>query len=252
MGRSFADTIQYMVFIVQVPLSALCPPQAVLGAVGGTFNSTTKVKSLPLPTIYNRHQFSSRGIRNVGLHADRYLPVSTAKRRWTVSDSLLNLSRLHTRQKEHLLFRENGINHSRRLQRDRETIPHRIEQSYYMNGHSAQLFSREEIPQDELDVFQKLALSQNKQLYYGKGIRSSGGKASKTVKTFEHRLQESITAQATRNYELEGIDAGRYSRGTSRAVTPGSPLMEEEEEALTEQTPRKTSSNRTFMTQQTS
>ena len=76
-----------------------------------------------------------------------------------------------------------------------------------MNGHTAQLFNREEIPQSELEVLQKMALSQNTHLYYGKGIRSFGGRTSKIVKQFEDRLQETMTAKNHGSYAtLEDID----------------------------------------------
>lgn len=232
----------------QVPLSALCSPRAIPGAIGGPFNSTTKVKCLPLPTVYNRHQFSSRGIRNVGLHSDRYLPISDQQRRRTVSDSLLNLSKLHTRQKEHLVHCETNVHESRTLQKQREVIPHRVEQAFYMSGLPAQLFNREDIPQSELEVLQKIALSQNTHLFYGRGIRSCGGKPSKTVQRYEKRLHDTVSAQNT-GYGLEdtGIDTGRYSRA-SRAVTPGSPIMEEKGEDISEHIARDVSSQRTFIT----
>ena len=165
-----------------------------------------------------------------------------------MSDSLLNLSKLHTRQKEHLVHRENNVHESRSLQKQREVIPHRVEQAFYMSGLPAQLFNREEIPQSELEALQKIALSQNAHLFYGRGIRSCGGKSSKTVQRFEKRLHDTVSAQS-RGYGLEdaGIDTGRYSRA-SRAVTPGSPIMEEKGEDFSEQIARELSSNRTFIT----
>ncbi len=169
-----------------------------------------------------------------------------------MSDSLINLTKpdFNHKQKEHLFNSENGMMCSRKLQRGREITPHRVEESYYMNGLTAQLFNREEIPQNELEVLQKMALSQNTHLYYGKGIRSVAGKASKIVKKFENRLKDSISANNGRlSYALEDIDVGRYSRA-SRAVTPGSPLMEETEQEANEQAIANTPSDETFMTQQ--
>lgn len=234
---------------VQVPLSALSAPLAVPGNVGGPFNSTTKFKAVPLPAMYSHHQLSNRGIRSVGLHTPRYVPTITSKIR-TVSDSLINLTQSGDKQKEHLFNSENNVLFSRKLQREREITPHRVEGSYYMNGLSAQLFNRDDIPQNELDVLQKMALSQNTHLYYGKGIRSVSGKTAKLVKQFENRLKNCISAQNGKlNYALEDIDAGRYSR-TSRAVTPGSPLIEEPEQEKNEEAVESSPSNDTFMTQQ--
>ncbi len=134
------------------------------------------------------------------------------------------------------------------MQKDGEIAPHRVQQSYYMNGHTAQLFNREEIPQSELEDLQKMALSQNTHLYYGKGIRSFGGRTSKIVKQFEDRLQETMTAKNHGSYAtLEDIDSNRYSRA-SRAVTPGSPIIEENEHE-TEHVTSKVPSD-TFMTEQ--
>ncbi len=202
-----------------------------------------------MPSIFNRHQLSSRGVRNVGLHTDRYLPTTRSKTRRTVSDSLVNFSRIGTKQSEHLIRCETGIMFSRKIQKDGEVTPHRVQQSYYMNGRTAQLFNREEIPQNELEVLQKMALSQNTRLYYGKGIQSFGGRTSKIVKQFEDRLQETISANNHGSYTtLEDIDANRYSRA-SRAVTPGSPIIEENEHE-TEQITSKVPSDTTFMTEQ--
>lgn len=205
----------------------MSPPRAHLGNVGGCFNSTTKIKMLPLPTIYDNRQVTQRGVRNVRLHSQRYTPSTGHSQ--TVSDSLLNLPWLSTRQKEHLLSREADLVGSRSLQKASKVVPHREEKAFYMSGHTAQVFDKHEISPEELRELQSLSLSQNPQLFYGRGIRTRGGSVRSTaIDKFELKLRQA--SQRRRRDSWEGMpinfDTGRYSRA-SRGITPAPTIPEE-------------------------
>lgn len=235
-----------MFFALQVPLSALSPAKAQLGAVGGSFNSTSRIKRVPLPTLYNQHQATRRGVRNVSLHSHRYTPSSRHTR--TVSDSLLVLPQLVSRQKGHLVEHRKDLQRTQSLKTESKVVPHRVEKAFYMTGHTAQLFDREEIPQEEVRTLETVTLSQNPSLYYGKGIKSCRIQ-SKAVQRFENKLKE--VSQISQCYGLEAVnfDAGRYSRA-SRGITPSSPIPEEDmtvegEKEVEEEEERR----KTFMTE---
>ena len=155
----------------------------------------------------------------------------------TVSDSLLTLSKLHTRQMDHLEGCETVLKKSKSLKRASEVVPHRIERAFYMNGHSAQLFEKQDFSPEELRELEHLSLSQNPALYYGKGIRSGGGQ-SKVVRRFEKQFKQAVDCKRNyNNWEDINIDTGRYSRA-SRIITPGPPIPEE-----------KAQDSQTFLTQ---
>lgn len=143
-----------------------------------------------------------------------------------MSDSLLVLPQLVNRQKEHLKGCHESLKTSRSLKMAGEVVPHRVEKAFYMSGHSAQLFDRQEIPQEEVRRLQNMVLSQNPSLYYGKGIKSIRIK-SRTVQRFETKLKEVKHTSPQYGLEEVSIDAGRYSRA-SRALSPSSPIPEED------------------------
>ena len=215
-------------------MSALSSAKAKPGAVGGSFNSTSKMKCVPLPSIYDHNQVTKRGIRNITLHTERYTPSFYAGNRTrTISDSLLNLTDPRGRQKDHLMDRETNVHRSRSLKKAREEIPHRLERAFYMNGHSAQFFNRQYLSPDELQALQAMSLTQNKDLYYGRGMRSArllGRGPSKAVQKFESQLRE-VREEKRREFDDYGADAltGRVNR-VSGAITPASPIPEEEKE----------------------
>lgn len=210
--------------VLQVPLSALSPTKVQPGAVGGSFNSTSRIKRVPLPTLYNQYQATRSGVRNVSLHSHRYTPSTRHTR--TVSDSLLVLPHLVSRQKGHLAEHRKSLQRTQSLKTESQVVPHRVEKAFYMSGHMAHLFDREEIPQEEVRTLETVTLSQNPSLYYGKGIKSCRIQ-SKTVQRFENKLKE--VSQISQHYDLEAVnfDAGRYSRA-SRGITPSSPIPEED------------------------
>ena len=158
---------------MHVPLQQIASPYHEHGTCGLPFLSTTRVKSVPLPVIYIKHQHTpvNKGIRNVSLHSDRFIPLP--KRTRIRSDSLLNLHQKNKPNKlhEHLIAREHSLERSRLLKLQSEIIPHRVNPGYYMSGKKMTLKDRYAVPEEELLRLKKLNLSANAELYYGKGVR---------------------------------------------------------------------------------
>ena len=161
---------------------------------------------------------------------NRYLPITGRPR--TRSDSLLAVPQAEHRLKEHLLERNTDLKKSRSLKRASEVIPHRIERAFYMSGHSAQLFDKQEVPAEELQALQEATLAQNADLFYGKGFKSAGTVRSKQVQKYETKLKELAEMNRSFGWEELSLDAGRYSRASraSRVVTPAPPIPEERTE----------------------
>ena len=122
-----------------------------------------------------------------------------------------------------------------------------------MNGHSAQFFNRHEFSPEELNMLESMSLSQNKDLYYGKGMRStrrSNRGASKVVQRFESQLRETKEGRMG-EYDDFSIDVGRMHR-VSRAVTPAVTIPEEdtsEEGKRQEREEQGRTSKETFITE---
>ena len=120
-----------------------------------------------------------------------------------------------------------------------------------MNGHSAQFFNRHDLSPDELEALQAVSLTQNKELYYGRGMRSTrlpqlGRGPSKAVQRFESQLREARREEEEERigeFDTDSGIAGRMHR-VSGAITPASPIPEEEEEGR-----ERRSSKETFVTQ---
>ena len=101
-----------------------------------------------------------------------------------------------------------------------------------MNGHSAQFINRQDLQlsPDELQALQTMSLTQNKDLYYGRGMRSArllGRGPNKAVQRFESQLRK------VREEEYEGFSADTVTERVHRvsgAITPASPIPEEEDE----------------------
>ena len=134
--------------------------------------------------------------------------------------------------------REMNVHRSRSLKKAREGIPHRLKRAFYMNGHSAQFFNRQDLSPDELQALQAMSLTQNKDLYYGRGTRSArhqlGRGPSQAVQRFENQLREAKEEEKRRTeYEDFSVDSGavtgRVHRVSGGAITPASPIPEEEE-----------------------
>ena len=174
-----------------------------------------------------------------------------------VSYSLANLHKPgSSRQQDHLKERETLVKKSRSLQRASGVTPHRLSWAFYMSGEPAQIFDKEEIPAEELRILQQLTLSQNPALYYGTGIKSSSGQASRQVARFERQLQDTVEEMAkiyeyrelmTAESDVRG-GGGRYS---SRNRTPASPILEESGDMATPPPSPLPPGQETFLTENT-
>ena len=160
-----------VIIYMQVPLQQISSPHHEHGTCGPPFLSTTRVKSVPLPVIYvKQHCTLNKGIKNVPLHSDRFIPVP--KRTRLRSDSLLNLHQKKTnKHHEHMIAGEHNLEQSRLLKLQSEMIPHRLNHGYYMSGKEMTLKDRYAVPEEELLRLKKLSLTANAALYYGKGMR---------------------------------------------------------------------------------
>lgn len=224
----------------QVPLSALCRNEVEPGAVGGPFCSTTKVKCVPLPSLsaLGRHLTPMHMLRNVSIHGRRYTPAPAHHSRHAhppsgntmASYSMLELKLGESQQKKHLLEHQKARRNCDLVQRSREVVPHRLNWAFYMMGEQAQMFDKQELSAEEVRALQELALSQNSALLYGTGIKGGTGHTSKQVADFQGKLKHAVreVAGLYRGLKLEQLDFGRYSR-MSRTLTPGSPILEEED-----------------------
>lgn len=218
-----------------MPLSALCSVRASPGVAGGSFCSTTKVKCIPLPSLFNRHNLTPHTLKKVSMHVQRYTPAPPSVPP-VVSYSMLHIPKPGqelAKQKQHHMEREIAVKKSRSLQQAREVIPHRLGWAFYMAGEPIQMFGKQDIAPDELQMLQQLTLSQNPALFYGSGIKSGSRQASRQVARFQRQLREAMEKTAgmyqyggTERDQLAMEMAGRYSR-LSRTMTPGSPILEE-------------------------
>ena len=233
------DTLSSL--LAQVSLSTLSPTGACLGAVGGHFNSTTRIKFVPLPTLYTPQQVNYRGIRSVCLHTDRYLPAERHGRS-TISDSFLNLPLLDNRPKTRLVGQGERLRKARVFKRSSGVLPHRMEQLFYMSGHSARVQDKLGFSSNELEEMKRVKFAENPTLFYGRGLvqppATSRAHQSRSVQRFEVRLKTAL--EHSRNYGLgddDGLDSG--------CETTPAPTIEEEEEHREEKHHRR----RTFVTE---
>lgn len=197
-------------------MSSLAPPTVQPGQIGGEFNATTVFKCVPLPALYRPQ--TQRGMRQVSLHSDRYDPSSSAyfQSRNTISDSLTNLQKLTQRQHQHLKHCHEKLDQARTKMTLCNT-PHRLDYSFYMSGHSANLHRRGMLPQNDLLQFKIKAPTENIGLYYGNinGLHHQRPN-SQAMKQFHNLIQ-----LQTKDEEL--LSEFDYCR-SSRATTPASRL----------------------------
>ena len=132
-------------------LSELCAQERNLASVGAAFNSTTKVKCVPLPFMCS-HLNTSRNVRKVLVHTRRYTPAPIpalhtaasvlAARSWCVPKRSPQ-----DRLKFPLLRRKHEI----AVNKDGnfkliKVIPHRLNKGFYMNSQRIPLYDREALP----------------------------------------------------------------------------------------------------------
>lgn len=113
-------------------------------------------------------------------------------------------------------------------------LPHRIEQPFYMTGHSAQITETQQSPFNggDIEEMRRVQFNENPSLFYGRGLTDlassrSRGKSSGAVHRFEVRLRTAL--EDSRNHgDIEVDDVGRFSRVTSRGITPAPTILEED------------------------
>lgn len=202
--------------ILQVPLSALSPPSVSLGAVGGHFNSTTKIKFVPLPAIFSPNPVRHRGVRSVRVHTDRYLPSSSGRQHHshsTISESLLHLPSLDNRPRTRLIGQETARQKTREFKSQSGVLPHRVEQPFYMSGHRARIVGKEEKEEVSASVAmeegRRVRFAKDHTLFYGRGlahhpVASCGGREA--VWRFEVRLNTTMERRRSRGPGEEDVE----------------------------------------------
>lgn len=177
--------------------------------------------SIHLPTLYNHHQVTQKGIRNVRIHSDRYSPATVAR------DPFADAGEPRDRPQQQLRG-ERVVEVARMRKAASAHVPHRAEFGFYMSGRSAQLFRKGELSAEELQQLKLSSLSPNSALYYGKGVKS-GRPHSKAVQEFEKKLQ--LTSESSGG-EMEGRheggvmeqDAHTGERDARQETPPPSPV----------------------------
>lgn len=97
------------------------------------------------------------------------------------------------------------------------------------------MFDKQEMSMEDLRMLQQVTLSQNPALFYGAGIKVKSAHTPRQVARFENQLKQAVedVTMEYRGYQEfdqgQVLDIGRYSR-LSRTVTPGSPILELEED----------------------
>lgn len=194
-------------------------------SVGRAFNSTTKVKGIPLPQLFNRHLYTPHSVRRVSVHTDRYTPAPTLALAAMLPPQPICRSTPRRNYQES----ENAVKKCRYFKMARGDNPHRINQGFYMDSQRMLLYDRGTMSPSEVLALQSTnpSLSHKPSLFYGTGIRPEEGRTPrKAVQRFGERLKEAVNG--LQRVDSDGqLDSGRYSSRLSRTITPGSPILEE-------------------------
>ena len=159
--------------------------------MGGCFNATTRHKMVPLRQQYLPQL--TRGIRSVRLHTQRYNPAQQETSSMIIhSDSLTNVKKEEQRQEIHYSTGQNQLEQVKERKVTNRFIPHRADRIFYMNGHSANLNKRRMFSADELHRLQLDSISENRHLYYGRGVRIPhiNRPSSKAITKLQQYLKE--------------------------------------------------------------
>ncbi len=146
------------------------------------FNATSHLQMVPLPSALHIPHLSvstaaSRGIKSVHLHSQRYNPTQCPPDRKTFGTTCYSnlLAESKHQQADHLAQRFNEVEKARQKRALNRIVPHRADCVFYMNGHSASI-NRRNMFSDEVmhrlrDLQQSDNLSENTDLYFGRGVR---------------------------------------------------------------------------------
>ena len=185
--------------------------------------SSTALKTVPLPTLYNHYQATRKGLRNVVIHSDRYIPATSPADLYQASHNGFTASPLKGE-------RIRTVELARMRKASSARVPHRTEFGFYMSGRSAPLLRRGEVTSEELQQlqhsFQQNSLAPNSALYYGRGVRSSRPH-SKAVQDFERKIKAMTGDEGTGGEEkAEDLKVGgsSVSDGNTDIVRDSRPL----------------------------
>ena len=214
----------------KVPLSALASNVAENNFVGGCFNATTRLKMVPLPAQYLSQITSNKGKRSVRLHSQRYNPTHDSCDERTAirySDSLVNVQKKRERQELHYALGIDQVEQAKQRKALNRIIPHRADCMFYMNGHSANINRRSMFSSNELSKLPPDSLSENRQLYYGRGIQISQTRpSSKAIAKLQEQLINQQAETNSSEFKLEKIrqdSSYRQSPTVSFSIPPPSP-----------------------------
>ena len=242
----------------KVTLSQLALDHITLPPTGCAFQSTTRVKCAPVPVVYNRNPFTPRSSKKIVTTTERYNPIALPpanlalnasslcrdKRRMISWKPELPSPRFNHEDSQMMLHR------SRSFMASRGSLPHRLDHTFYMHSKCMPIKAKEVLPSASMltaPPSQGAPLSQKTSLFYGTGIKpKSGGTPRKALQRFIDKLGKTDSSDdlmmfGERKLDIEDeigsnsdsfisqMDVGRYSR-LSRTKTPGSPILEEEDE----------------------
>ncbi len=173
----------------------------------------------------------TRGIRNVRLHTQRYNPAQETTAVIIRSDSLTNVKKEEQRQELHYSTGQNRLEQIKERKATNRLSPHRADCIFYMNGNSANINKRRMFSADELHRLQLDSISENRHLYYGRGVRipHMDRPSSKAIIKLQQYLKEEGVNQVS---ELTNRNKIIPSRGSVSFLLPRSPSPSEERGTL--------------------
>lgn len=176
--------------------------------IGHRFNATTRLKMVPLPSQHIPELSSiNKGIRGVCLHSTRYNPalntsdaVMQDADMIRYSDSMTDLLKQKQRQEVHFEHELQQLGKARKRKSTHKVNSHRADCMFYMHGHSANINRRSMFSADEIKQLKVDSISENKQLYYGRGLTRLQNKLSSRSRTLA-KLQDTLNSE-TDNFEF--------------------------------------------------
>ncbi|XP_065828116.1 uncharacterized protein [Oscarella lobularis] len=173
-----------------VPVSDLAGESAVLGAVGGWFNSRARLKTVPLS--YSPSEFlAAKRQKRLPMASRRFLPEpSSHGHQRPLTDVAPKAIRLDPLPFQKSVPSRQTTN--RKMKKTAESLPHRVDRLYMLSGKSFKPINRYEIDREEIERLKSMTLSRNARLYYGQGLCEKRSVSSKTSDQYEQRLQDAV------------------------------------------------------------
>ncbi|XP_077982425.1 uncharacterized protein LOC144437373 isoform X2 [Glandiceps talaboti] len=160
-----------------------------------SFNSTSKVKQVPLPSVSPpgksvslRSASPTRGVKSVSICSDRYLgtqsrPSSTPKPNTisqeyreskTMTSGTMSAMKIRSEQQRRFETEGRSMLRSRALKRASEITPHRIDRMYYMSGATVPLKSKYLIDNEELERLKDMSRARSNRSLRARSGASKG------------------------------------------------------------------------------